>query len=233
MPFANNGNPPNDNNTACLNINIIPTQAGKPTVLTFNVNSGGESGFGLQPWPRKIILQVDDHMPLGWNWVIDGIKANQPFILKLGEERAAKLKILPAHDADPHSEGFIDVRQVDAVTDKALGGIRFNLYEDHRPPERLRSVEIESFKGKIVLIWDPALKETETGLADQVSYYEILRNGKTVARVSQDLNYLESRMHWIDPDPPKGKLTYSLLVVDEGGNVSERSPEVSVTLPTK
>lgn len=225
--------PPNDNNVGIANIWFIAGRAGDPVILNFNVGTGGQLGYGLEPWPRRFILQVNNQLPPGWDWTLEGIEADKPFTLKLGEERAVQLKIQIADDATPHEGGAIEVQQVDIVTGMIVGGVEFNLYEDHRPPEAVQTVQAAIVNNSVVLTWNPVFKESVTKLKERVAYYEILRDGKAVAKVLRDGDPLKSGMQWTDFDSVSGKLTYAIRVVDEGENISEASPEVTITLPSE
>lgn len=223
--------PPNDNNVGIANIWFIAGRAGEQVVMDFSVGTGGKSGFGLQPWPREFILQVNDQLPTGWSRTLEGIEADQPFTLRLGEERAVQLNIQVAGDAAPHTGGFIEVRQVDVATGRLVGGVEFNLYEDHRPPEAVRTLQAAILDGSVVLTWDPVLKESETGLRECVAYYEVLRDRNAVAKVLRDEDPYKPGMQWTDMDPVNGKVSYAIRVIDEGENISEISPEITVTIP--
>lgn len=221
--------PPNDNNVGIANIWFIASRAGEQVVLSFGAGSGGKGGFGLEPWPRDFVLKVDDRLPHGWTWTFEGIQADQPFSLKRGEERPVRLQIRPPTDAAAHSGGSFAVRQVDVTTGRVFGGVHFDLYEDHRPPEAVRALGVNLVDGKAVLTWDPVLQEAETGLPERVAYYEVLRGGAAVAKVVRDADPYRPGIQWIDPRPVRGSVKYTVRVVDEGGNVSTLSPVAAVT----
>lgn len=219
------------NNIAMANIWFIAGREGEQELMSFNVGTGGKSGFGLTPWPRKFIIKVDDNLPTGWNWTMEGVPVGAPFTLKLGEERQAKLKVDVAEGAAPHSGGSIEVLQVDVDTDMVVGGLSYNLYEDHRPPEKVRAVRASIVDTFAVLTWDEVFKESETGLRERVAYYEVLRNGKAVDKVLRDGDPHQPGIQWTDATPVQGSVAYSVRVVDEGGNISEASTEVKLKAP--
>lgn len=223
--------PYQDNNVGVANIWFLAQRAGEQVTLPFNVGTGGSGGFGLGGWPRDFVLKVVDRLPPGWSWTLEGIGADQPFTLKLDEERTVQLNIQVAEEAAPHTGGAVEVRQVDVATERVVGGVQFNLYEDHRPPERVRSLTASLGTGRPVLTWDRVFVEAETGLTERVAYYEIFRNGKAVAKVMRDEEPTQPGMQWTDPDLVTGRLTYAVRVVDEGGNISVVSAKATVTMP--
>lgn len=222
-----------DNNLASINIGVIAQRAGDEVNLSFNVGSGGRSGFGLKPWPRQFVIEVNDSLPQGWIWSLDGIQADVPFTLKLGEERPVALTVRLREGESPHTGGFVDVRQIDVETNKSVGGVYFNIYEDHFPPKQVEKLKSEIINGRPVLSWDRVKTETETNLAERVRYYEIIRNRKVVKKVALDEDPDKEGMQWMDLDFVGGKLTYSVRAVDEGGNTVEieDAPSVTVNLP--
>jgi hypothetical protein len=219
------------NNIAIANIWFIASRVNEPVLMSFTVATGGSSGFGLLPWPREFIIKVKDELPPGWDWTIEGAPVGTPFILKLGEERQANLKVQVPMGSAPHSGGSIEVQQVDVTTGLIVGGLSYNLYEDHRPPEKVRAVRANTIDGYAVLTWDKVIKESETGLRERVAYYEVLRDGKVVDKVLRDGDPYQPGIQWRDPAALRGRVTYILRVVDEGGNISELSPEVTVSPP--
>jgi hypothetical protein len=200
-------------------------------VLHFNLGTGDKSGFGFKRWPRRFRLQVKDGLPAGWSWALEGVDAERPFPLRLGEIRPVDLHVQVARDAPPHSGGSIEVRQVDVATGRIVGGVEFTLYEDHRPPRPVDKLKAAVVNRTVVLTWDPVLSEVETGMRDRVAYYEILRDGKPVAKALRDGDRFQPGMQWTDSDTKGGKRTYAVRVVDEGDNVSKPSPEVTVAVP--
>ncbi len=219
-----------DNNVGIANIWFIAGRAGQAVALDFNVGTGGKSGFGLAPWPREFRLEVISELPEGWSWTLAGVEADQPFTLNLGEERAVKLNIDVAADAAPHTGGSIKVRQVDIATGTVLGGVQYDLYEDSKPPQAVATAHASLLDGKALLSWTPVLLEAETNLPERVAYYEVLRNGEPLAKVLRDEDPEKSGMQWTDPDPLTKTTHYAVRVVDEGGNVSAVSPEMTIEI---
>lgn len=222
-----------DNNVALANIWHLAGRAGESMSLDFGVGTGGKSGFGLQPWPRDFIIKVNNQLPQGWTWNLEGIQADQPFTMKLGEERQVKLNINVPDGAAPHSGGVIDVQQIDITTNTIVGGVNFNLYEDHNPPQKLRKVNAVLVDGQAVLTWPPVIKEANTNMRERVAYYEVTRNGQVVAKVVRDQDPCKPGMQWIDKAVIDGDVTYTVRVADEGGNMSAVSTAVSVKGPTE
>jgi hypothetical protein len=217
------------NNIAIANIWYIAGREGENEYMSFVLATGGSGGFGLKMWPRDFILDVEVNLPSGWSWEIQGAPVGEPFTLKLGEEREVKLSVHVAEGAQPHSGGSIEVRQVDVATHMSVGGLAYNLYEDQLPPEPVVELLANIVDGYALLSWAEVRKEAKTGLRERVSYYEVLRNGKAAAKVVLDGDPHKPGYQWKDTVPLRGTVTYSLRVVDEGGNVSEQSPEISVT----
>lgn len=220
-----------DNNVALANIWHIAGREGERMSLDFGVGTGGKSGFGLQPWPREFIIKVNNQLPEGWSWNLEGIKADQPFTMKLGEDRQVNLHINVPDGAAPHSGGVIDVQQVDIATDTIVGGVNFNLYEDHNPPQKLRKVNVILVEGQAVLTWEPIIKEANTNLRERVAYYEVTRNGQIVAKVVRDHDPCKPGIQWVDKANIDKDVTYTIRVADEGGNMSAVSQEVTVKGP--
>jgi hypothetical protein len=217
------------NNVAIANIWYIAERAGEQELMSFSVGTGGGSGFGLTPWPRKFVIEVDNRLPPGWNWDLEGVQAKTPFVLKLGEERKATLKIVVPKDAAAHTGGSIDVRQVDVATGMVVGGLNYNLYEDHRPPEKIQTLSASLTNGLVTLSWDKVRKEAETGLSERVAYYEILRDGKALVKALRDGDPHRPGFQWKETGPLKGSAVYTVRAVDEGGNTSEISNEARVS----
>lgn len=217
-----------DNNVAIANIWHLAARAGEQMVLSFGAGSGGRSGFGLGEWPRDFVLRVNDELPAGWTWTLEGIAANEPFTLRLGEERQVSLTIDVPDDAPPHTDGAIDVRQVDVATGRVVGGVHFDVYEDHLPPQAVQTLAAALLDGHAVLTWDPVRTEVETGLRERVAYYEIRRDGRPVAKVVSDGDEARPGMQWTDPVALNGAAVYGIHAVDEGANVSEAGPEVRI-----
>jgi hypothetical protein len=221
--------PPDDNNVGIANIWFIAGRAGEHVALSFKAGTGGKGGFGLRPWPRDFTLQVDDRLPAGWTWTLTGVQANQPFSMRLGEEREVQLQVSPPANAAPHSGGTLAVRQVDVATGRVFGGVQYNLYEDHHPPEAVGLLHVSLVDGSAVLSWDAVTREAETNLAERVAYYDVLRDGNPVARVVRDADPSQPGIQWTDPHPVSGTAIYTLRAVDEGGNISTLSPAATVT----
>lgn len=219
-----------DNNVGIANIWFIAGRAGEAVSLDFNVGTGGKSGFGLEPWPREFRLEVVNGLPEGWSWTLEGIEADQPFTLNLGEERAVQLKVNVAADAAPHAGGSIKVRQVDIATGTVLGGVQYDLYEDRKPPQAVANARASLVDGKALLSWSPVLLEAETNLPERVAYYEVLRNGDVVAKVLRDEDLEKAGMQWSDPLALVKTTRYAVRVVDEGGNTSAASPEMTIEI---
>ena len=194
-------------------------------VLDFAVGTGGKSGFGLQPWPRQFVIKVNDTLPLGWRWTLKGIQSEQAFTMRLGEERQVKLDILVPDDAAPNAGGAIDIQQIDIATNKVVGGVNFNLYEDHHAPQTIRAVSGSLIDGQVVLTWQPVIKEENTNLRERVSFYEVTRNGQLVGKVLRDQDPDKVGMQWTDKERD-GDARYTIVVVDEGGNRSAVSPQI-------
>ncbi len=219
------------NNIAMANMWYIAGREGEAELMSFSLSTGGSWGFGLRPWPREFTLEVDVELPAGWNWELEGAPVGEPFTLKLGEEREVKLVVQVAEGAPPHSGGSVEVRQVDVATHQVVGGLIYNLYEDHFPPEPVRQPRANLVDGYTLLSWAEVRKEAKTGLRERVTYYEVLRDGEAVAKVVLDGDPHRPGYQWKDPDPVKGTVTYAIRVADEGGNVSEASPRVKVEGP--
>lgn len=223
----------NHNNIAMANIWHLAARADEEEYMSFVMGTGGSGGWGLTPWPRDFILEVNAELPAGWEWEIEGVPVGQPITLKLGEEREVKLKIHAPENATPHSGGSVKVRQVDIATQQVVGGLSYNLYEDHLPPEPVRQPNANLVDGYALLSWEEVRKETDSGLRERVSYYEILRDGKVVAKAVLDQDPDKPGYQWKDSDRLAGTVVYSIRAVDEGGNISQLSPEVKVTMPFK
>lgn len=219
-----------DNNVGIANIWFIAGRAGEAVALDFNVGTGGKSGFGLTPWPREFRLEVVNSLPEGWRWALAGVEAEQPFSLNLGEERAVKLSVTVAADAMPHVGGSISVRQVDVVTGTVLGGVKYDLYEDSKPPQAVGNARVSLLDGKALLSWNPVLFEADTNLPERVAYYEVLRDGEPLVKVLRDEDPEKSGMQWTDPEVLTKTTRYAVRVVDEGGNISIPSPEMVVEI---
>jgi hypothetical protein len=231
LPITPTAPPYADNNVGIANIWFIAGRAGEQVVLSFNAGTGGRSGFGLEPWPRDFIVKVNARLPVGWTWTLKGIEPDKPFTLKLGEDRPVQLEIKVAGDAQPHADGFIEVTQIDVATDRAFGGVHFNIYEDHQPPEKVRKVIGVLANGQVVLTWERVQLEAKTGLKERVAFYQILRDGKVVGKTFTDEDPLQFGMQWTDRAAPPGQATYTIQVVDEAGNTSEGSPGMSIFIP--
>lgn len=221
------------NNIAMANIWHLVARANEEEYMSFVMGTGGSGGWGLTPWPRDFMLEVDVNLPDGWTWELEGAPVGQPITLKLGEEREVKLKIHAAEDAAPHSGGSVEVRQVDIATEQVVGGLSYNLYEDHLPPEPVREPRANLVDGYALLSWKEVRKEAETGLRERVSYYEILRDGKVGAKVVLDQDPDKPGYQWKDPVRVRGTVVYSIRAIDQGGNISRISPEVKVTMSFK
>ncbi len=210
---------------------FIAGREGEAEYMSFALATGGSGGWGLKPWPREFILEVEVKLPSGWSWELEGATVGEPFRLKLGEEREVKLAVQVPEGAPPHSGGSVELRQVDVATKQVVGGLIYNLYEDHLPPEPVREPRANLIDGYALLSWPQVRKESKTGMRERVAYYEILRDREAVAKVVLDGDPHRPGYQWKDPDPVKGTVTYAIRVVDEGGNVSETSPSVKLEGP--
>ncbi len=221
------------NNIAMANIWHLVARAGEEEYMSFVLGTGGSGGWGLTPWPRDFILEVDVNLPVGWNWELENITADDTITLKLGEEREVKLKVHAPDNAASHSGGSIELRQVDIATQQVVGGLSYNLYEDHFPPEPVQEPNASIEDGYVLLSWEEVRKESETGLRERISYYEILRDRKVVAKAVVDQDPTKPGYQWKDSTRLYGSADYSIRAVDLGGNVSEVSQEVKITTPFK
>lgn len=221
------------NNIAIANIWHLTARAGEEEYMSFVMGTGGRGGWGLTPWPRDFVLEVDANLPTGWNWELEGAPVGQPITLKLGEEREVKLKIHAAENAAPHSGGSVEVRQMDVATQQVVGGLIYNLYEDHIPPEPVRELRANLVDGYALLNWEEVRKEAETGMRERVSYYQILRDGEVVAKAVIDQDADKPGYQWKDPERLQGTVVYSIRAVDQGGNISQVSPEVKLIMQGK
>jgi hypothetical protein len=217
------------NNIAMANIWYLSARAGENESMSFVMGTGGSGGWGLKPWPRDFRLEVVTNLPTGWNWDLEGATVDKPITLKLGEEREVKLKIHVADSAAPHSGGSIEIRQVDVITKQIVGGLSYNVYEDHFPPNPIEKLQTNIIDGYVQLSWEEVRREAKTGMRERVSYYEILRNGKAIAKAVVDQDQKQAGYQWKDSKILRGPVTYSIRVVDEGGNISQISPEVKVS----
>lgn len=224
--------PYQDNNIGIANIWFIAGRAGEVATLSANAGTGGKSGFGLTPWPREFRLEVINELPEGWAWSLKGLNENEPFMLRLGEQRPFQVDVQLAADAPPHSGGSLEVRQVDVATATVVGGLYYELYEDHRQPMAVQVLKSSLVDGRVVLTWDPVLTETETLLPERVAFYEVFRNGRSVGRITTDADECQPGMQWADPEPLDRTTEYRLRVVDAAGNISADSPSVKVAGPS-
>lgn len=222
--------PPLDNNVGIANLWFIAGRAGDTVSLSFGAGTGGKSGFGFDQWPRDFMLQVNDHLPTGWIWHLEGALADEPFTLTLGEERKIDLFIDVAEDAPPHSGGSVEVRQIDVQTGRNVGGVQFNLYEDHLPPIAPAALSTRVIDGQVELTWPEVAQETESGLRERIAYYLIIRDGRPLAKATIDAAAMPG-FQWIDTTAPSGAVKYQVTAVDEGGNESEASGAVTVNVP--
>lgn len=224
--------PPNDNNVGIANIWFIAGRAGQTVSLGFGAGTGGESGFGFSKWPREFKLTVTHTLPPGWNWRMEGIPADTPFTLKLGEERRTELFVEVAGTALPHTGGFVEIRQIDVESGRKVGGVQFNMYEDHLPPVRIAAARASVLDNTVLLSWVPVLLEAESGLRERVAYYRIIRNKKRIARAVIDADPHMPDFQWRDMNVSPGAVEYRVIAVDEGGNESDLSPAVTLTIPS-
>ena len=220
--------PTEDNNVGMANLWFIAGRAGEPVLLGFDAGTGGKSGFGLTPWPREFVLKVIDELPPGWSWEMEGAPAGEPFLLHLGRPRPIQVQVKVPADAAPHSGGALEVRQIDVETGTVVGGVRFDLYEDHLPPMAVGNIGASVVDGRVVLTWVEVMQEEKSGLRERVAYYEVLRDGKPAAKVLRDQDPSRPGIQWADRTLVAGMPTYAVRVVDEGGNVSALSPAVTV-----
>ncbi|MCP4573960.1 MAG: hypothetical protein GY838_16495 [bacterium] len=218
--------PYEDNNVGIANIWFIAGRAGERMSLSFDAGTGGRSGFGLAPWPRQFRLAIVDSLPDGWRWELEGAAADTPFALKLGEVRPVTLTVEPPADAAPHTGGVVEVRQVDVITGRVVGGVTYNVYEDHRPPEPVKGVFAELSSRGLVLNWDPVLREAGTGLPERLAYYEVAVDGKAVGKAFRDADPARPGFQWRPRVDAAEDARYTIVAVDEGGNRSERSEAV-------
>jgi hypothetical protein len=197
--------------------------------VSFSAATGGKSGFGFTSWPRDFILRIEKDLP-EWTMTIEGAEAGSPFALQLGQEKKITVGIGIPEGVKPHTAGKIKVEQVDVETGKVVGGVVYNIYEDHQPPEPVDKIAAMVGEKSVVLTWEPVQIEEKTGLEDRVAYYEIFRNGRPYKKLIRDEDPFAYGMQWTDRDLSGDKLTYAVRVVDEGGNISATSPNVEVTL---
>ncbi|SFG79740.1 hypothetical protein [Neptunomonas qingdaonensis] len=220
-----------DNNIGIANLWFIAARAGHSMPLPFYAGSGGQPGFGLTPWPREFRLDVIDRLPEGWAWGMEGINAGENFTLKLGEQRKTVLTVIPSDVAVAHSGGYVEVQQVDLDTGRIVGGVRYDLYEDHRPPARVEKVTGILSNGKALLSWQPVISEAETGLRERVAYYQVFRDGKALTKVVRDTDPHQPGIQWADSETPEQTAVYTIQAVDEGGNAAALSDEIIVVVP--
>jgi len=221
--------PYEDNNVGIANIWYIAGRAGERMDVSFSAATGNKSGFGFTSWPRDFILRVKQDVP-GWTTTFEGAAADSPFALQLGEEKKITVSIDIPEGVKPHTTGVIKVEQVDVKTGKVVGGVMYNIYEDHQPPKPIDKIAAMVGEGSVILTWEPALIEEKTGLEDKVAYYEIFKNGRPYKKFIRDEDPFAYGIQWIDRNLSGDKLTYTVRVVDEGGNISTTSPDVVVTL---
>lgn len=224
--------PYEDNNVACANIWAIAAHAGERLDLSFSASSGGETGFGLAQWPREFAIEVDTNFPVAWKWELKGTTENK-VVLKSGEEKKATISIAAPRDARPRSGGWISVRQVDVRSGKVVGGVKYQVYEDHFPPEPVKDIKVMLTDEGALLTWEPVKVEAKTGLEEKVAYYAVLRNGRQIAKVLCDEDPFAYGVQWTDAKPQGKRLSYSIRTVDEAGNASARSVERTVRLSAK
>jgi hypothetical protein len=220
-----------DNNVASVNDWYIAQRAaaGESVTLSFTLGSG--FGFGLTPWPRTFIIRVKGQLPKDWSWKPEGFSIDKPYTLKLGEKDRARIRLNIPKDTKSHSNGYIELIQEDVLTKRVVGGLRYNIYEDHIPPKAVEGLKIENVKGKAVLSWAPIKAEAEGEFKERVLYYEVFRNGKYTKKVAMDEDTSRPGMQWTDPDGVVGSLSYSLRAVDEAGNISAKSQDVQISIP--
>jgi hypothetical protein len=220
--------PYQDNNVGIANIWYLAGRAGDVATLSANAGTGGKSGFGLTPWPRQFRLEVVEHLPEGWEWSLNGLTVAEPFMLRLGEQRPFEVAVKLAPDAPPHSGGTLDVRQVDVATGAVVGGLYYELYEDHQPPTAVQALKSSIVDGHAVLTWEAVLTEAETLLPERVAFYELFKNGRSAGKITIDADECQPGMQWVDPEPLVHTTEYWLRVVDAGGNISADSPVLKV-----
>ncbi|MEJ2705239.1 MAG: hypothetical protein P8Z79_22590 [Sedimentisphaerales bacterium] len=221
--------PYQDNNVGCANIWYIAGRAGEELEISFSASTGGESGFGMTVWPREFILDVAGTLPVGWTVTTEDFEPDRPFALKLGQERQFKLNVFLSDKAKPHTGGTLQIEQIDVSTGRVVGGVCYNVYEDHFPPKRIGNIDALIGNDTVILTWEPVLIEQSTGLEEKVAYYEILRDGEVVTKVVRDEDPTRYGMQWNDFDfKGLGRQTYSVRAVDDAGNVSRDSATVTV-----
>ncbi len=221
--------PYEDNNVGIANMWHIAGRAGQRMDISFSAATGSKSGFGFTSWPRDFILRVKQDLP-GWTTTIEGAEAGSPFALQLGEEKKITVRVDIPEGVRPHTAGAIKVEQVDVETGKVVGGVIYNIYEDHQPPEPVDKIAAMVGEKSVVLTWEGVQIEEKTGLEERVAYYEIYRNGRPYKKLIRDEDPFSYGMQWTDRDLSGDTLTYAVRVVDEGGNISATSPNVVVTL---
>jgi len=222
--------PPDDNNVACVNIGVIAGRAGDTVTVDFDVGAAGQKGFGLTAWPHEFIVTVSAETLRGWTWKIEGLKADEKFRIDRGESRKVRLLVDIPESAKPHESVEFFIRQLDADTRTAVGGVVYQIYEDHLPPRRIRALNAVLADGKPRLTWERVRVESKSGATERIARYEVLRDGERVAEVIRDEDLLCAGIQWTDPEPGSGRVAYTVRAVDHGGNVGEPSEEAVLVL---
>ncbi len=153
--------------------------------------------------------------------------------MKLGEQRKVYLKVQVPKDAKPRSGGFVAVRQVDLKTSKVGGGLRYDLYEDHRPPRKVEKVRVEYVRGLPVVTWPAVVFEEGTLETERVAYYEVFRDGKPIAKVVRDEDPKREGIQWTDTSCVSGAATYTVRAIDEAKNISAESLGARLSAPKR
>ena len=210
--------PPLDNNIGMANIWHLAERAGDDVPFSFNAGSGGDNGFGFESWPRRFRMKVNNNLPSDWKFVAKEDWHKYPLELKLGDERNLHFSVNIPESAAPRSGGIISIQQIDLATNRTVGSVVYKLYEDHLPPIKVKDIVIEPENGIPILTWKAVNMESETGLKDRIAYYEIFRDGKPVAKALWDSDPSKIDWQWKDKSDLRGKHSYTISAVDEGGN---------------
>ncbi len=220
--------PPEDKNVAMANLWWIAQEAGKDAYLDFTASASAN-----QEGEQTFVLEVTDELPVGWKWRLSNVEPGEPFDLRPGENRRVKLRVKPPRGAQARERGRITVSQVHVDNKRTVGGVTFNIYEDHLAPNAVRILDAEIVRSRPVLTWEKSQTEAETGFVERIAYYEVSRNGKRVASVNGDEDARRHGVQWVDRAALGGRNVYTVRAVDEGGNVSDESPEAAVVMMSR
>ena len=136
----------------------------------------------------------------------------------------------PKEDNQSHNRYEIIIQQRDKASEKIIGGCTYKINEDYLPPEQIKIISVNLKNGKPILSWEPVLYEIKSRNPESIWYYDIIRNGKHIAKVLRDSDPQIAEWQWQDNHATKGVQKYSIVAVDEGGNRSDKSKEVEVNI---